>query len=237
MFASLALWINANAFPLLFTGLALHILCGIGIRRGMSAKALIVPSNLGQIIAVIAAVVPFFLPQGGDLFRGVLTFTLLWFLVKQNWSFYWYLKSHLEVTITSPMALQTMDMVNRLCSAGKLETLDSETTDEREQVLVKAVRQIFAKTSIFPKHCFWCLKNTVVSGHHVENLELCVASTTWRKKLGAGKPMFVWKYRLTLLYDTKGTVKALQAKAVEQTCGFLKEATGAEGKTYLVLRE
>lgn len=237
MFNTLALWIDANTLPLLLTGLALHILCGIGIRRGVPIKALIVPSNLGQIIAVIVVAIPFFLPQGGDVLRGALTFTLLWFLLKQNWNFYWQLRDHAKTRITASIAKPTLEMLGHLYASAHMETLDSETPDEWEQLLVKAVRQTFLGTSIFPKKCLWQLKNSGTHGNQIEQLELLVASTVWRKKLAAEDPMLVQKYLLTVQYNAHGAVKELQAKAVGRACGFLKQITGAEGKTYLALRE
>lgn len=236
MLSNIALWINANAFPLLFTGLALYVLCGIGIRRGVPVKALVIPANLGQILAIIAAVIPFFLPQGGDLFRGVLTFTLLWFLVRQNWHFYWHMKNHEEVKVSSPTAVPTMEMLSRLCAAEQLKTLDSETTDEREQVLVKAVRQSFSGTSVFPEHCIWSLKNAGVSEQRSEGWVLQVALPLFRKALQGG-PVLVKSYRLMLSYDEKGAVKDFQAKADGRSSGVLTPVAGAEGKQYLVLRE
>ena len=236
MLSNIALWIDANAFPLLFTGLALYVLCGIGIRRGVPVKALVIPANLGQILAIIAAVIPFFLPQGGDLFRGVLTFTLLWFLVRQNWNFYWHLKDHEEVKVSSPAALQTMGMLSRLRAAGQLKNLDSETTDAREQVLVKAVLQSFSGTSVFPKNCIWRMKNAGVSGQRSEGWVLQVALPLLRKALQEG-PVLVRSYRLTFSYDKKGAVKDFQVKADGRRGGVLTLTKGAEGKTYLALRE
>lgn len=236
MLSNIALWIDANAFPLLFTGLALHILCGIGVRRGVPVKALVVPANLGQIIAVIAVAIPFFLPQGGNMLRGALVVMLLWFLFKQNWNFYWHLKDHEEIKVSSLAALATMEMLSRLRAAGQLGNLDSETTDEREQVLVKAVLQSFSGTLVFPENCIWRLKNDCVSGQRSEGWVLQVALPLLRKALQEG-PVLVRSYRLTVSYDEKGAVKDFQVKADGRSSGVLTPVTGAEGKQYLTLRE
>ena len=236
MLSNIALWIDANVFPLLFTGLALHILCGIGVRRDVPVKALVIPANVGQIIAVIAVAIPFFLPQGGNMLRGALVVMLLWFLFKQNWSFYWHLKDHQKVKISSPAAVPTMEMLNRLWAAGQLKNLDSETTDEREQVLVKAVRQSFSGTLVFPENCIWRLKNVGVSGQRSEGWVLQVALPLLRKVLQEG-PVLVRSYRLTFSYDKKGTVKDFQVKADRRGSGVLTPVAGAEGKQYLTFRE
>ncbi len=236
MLTEIALWVEAHMMSLLLTGLTLQFFCWWAMsKRRLPLSAVIIPSNLSLLLVIAVDAAPLLLPQGRDALSALLTVAMLWLLWKENKIFYrqWKQKQHVReaMSVMGP----TMRLLSRLFSDGGLESLDSESPNQRLKSLATAIHEILRLTKIFDKGGVWRLVREDATSQRAETLLLQIA----QKALGASpeeEQVPVRTYRLTLVYREDGNVKDLMVKGGALSHGHLKLVTDGAEEPYWALR-
>ena len=179
MLSELALWMNANATPILFTGLTMQAICIWAIQKGASFSSIIFPANLSLVMVLVVDALPFFMPTKSGttagLLASILTTAMFWMLWKINSAYYRHRQRQKKVDRTLIFAVPTLLLLSHLFAEGKLVTLDSETTDEREKPLTLALEESLCVADVFSSGALWSLVNCSVPGRRTDTLKLIVA--------------------------------------------------------------
>lgn len=222
MLTEIASWIDAHMMSLLLTGLTLQFFCWWAMsKRRLPLSAVIIPSNLSLLLVIAVDAAPMLLPQGGDALSALLTVAMLWLLWKENKIFYRQWRQKKRVQQLMAVATPTIRLLSRLFSDGKLESLDSESPNERLKALAAALRAMLSVTRIFDKGGVWRLVSCNVPGQRVETLRLQIA----QKALGeqpAEEQVPVKTYQIQLVYRANGSVKDVRLQGGSLSHAHLK---------------
>lgn len=236
MFSDLLYWLADNSTPLLFTALTIQLVCWWASSRGVSLLSVFVPSNLSLLLMLAADATVCYAYEANRSINGLICLSVLWLLYYENKRFYRLFQRRKVEKQAFTVAAQVMPLLAKLFAAGKLKTLDSETTMEREKPLIAAFIGALGATRIVSQGDIWRLDCADPVGTTAENLRLCVVRAADRKE-DAQVPYR--SYSLKFNYYDNGNLKNVAIQGGALGHGHLRQivSEGNDGAAYWGLRD